>query len=126
MPNKANYCSNPKCSYITVKGGKPHPKRLGANDNHTVCLICLGVDHDTKNCEICQAFHYKTLRLRLRKKAVEMAKKSGFWPETYNAKSLEREKSRAKSIDPKGPSAPQKVIIIYSIILPSDCLHVNN
>ena len=86
LPTKGLCCTNPKCSFLTVTsptGENCKPKRLGLNDTHTLCLRCLGADHEIDKCGVCQSFHKKTLRARM--KAVAQFKRSGIWPETYKA-----------------------------------------
>ena len=63
--SKGRYCSNPECSHLNDESNKSkHPKRLVGGDTHLVCLRCLSMDHDPKNCRVCRNFSRKTCKAR--------------------------------------------------------------
>ena len=69
-------------------------------DQHEVCIRCLGVKHVMAKCPHCVLFSVKTYRLR--SKAQESAIISGVWPATFNSKN---ETSKDRSLSPKSKTS---------------------
>ena len=98
---KKRRCQTPECRQY-----------VSAYDSHSLCLRCLGVDHDHANCQSCQSFESRNLALRL--SAVQHFRDTGEWIRHPCSRARKQALSKARSepvaqkAKPKSPPAGSK------------------